>query len=79
MESKTLYDLIERIEICELKPGDVIFVTPKTDVSDSEFYAFSESVKNIFGEVFPNNKTIVLRGASVEIYRKSAIDEQLRN
>lgn len=62
---------IQKIQVIDLKPGEVLLVTMSTDVD----FSFIEILKKEFQKLFPNNHVVMMSiepGSSIEFSKISA-------
>lgn len=64
--------LIERIQVIDIKPTDLIVFKIKDEVNSRDFESTSQHVRELCERWFPANKVIVVRDMDVSMIRAEA-------
>lgn len=63
--------LVERIQAIEIHPRDVVVITTRELMDDSELEKIRGFVRSRMERIFPDNQFIILNGADISIFRPS--------
>lgn len=66
--------LIERIQVLDIKPTDLIVFKIKDEVNNQDFESTSQHVRELCKQWFPANKVIVTRDVDVSVIRQDTTE-----